>query len=233
MATIQSAVDAMPFGGGDGGTGRSTITAGAVLSGNSGGSVLISNTGSAGQVFVGQAAGSTAQFITATAGANLTVTANATTLSWALSATPSVTSITFGAGTALSVYAEGTYVPTLDGTVSGTTTYTIQQGYYTKVGNMVTCWGTVAGSAATGTGNATLGGFPFTIKNQSNYAPSGNIAISGAGWSWPIGGTSSGVSGISNTLTALIPIDGTAFVGGNLQMSNAAFNFQYSITYQV
>jgi hypothetical protein len=66
-----------------GGTGRATLTAGTVLSGNGTGNVLLSNTATAGQVFVGQTSSTSAQFITPTAGAGMTVTSNASTLSYA------------------------------------------------------------------------------------------------------------------------------------------------------
>lgn len=149
--------------------------------------------------------------------------------------TPSVTSITLSGGTALSNYTEGTFTPTMvGGSVAGTTTYTIQQGYYTRIGNMVTIWGNVQGSGATGTGTAIFGGFPFTIKNQSNYAPTGSVSSSSAaGWAFPLGATSLNFSGTSNTLTGFIFVSGSG--GGNdfLQMANAAFSFQYTLSYQV
>ena len=75
----------------------------------------------------------------------------------AYTATPTVTSITFGSGSAFSTYAEGTWVPTLDGTISGVTTYSIQTGYYTRIGNLVWCTFVAVGSAATGTGTIVFG----------------------------------------------------------------------------
>lgn len=151
------------------------------------------------------------------------------------SAAPTVTSITFGSGTALSNYAEGTWTPTLvGGSTAGTTTYTAQNGYYTRVGNMVWCTFWVQGSAATGTGNATLGGLPFTIKSQTNGNPTFPIlSVSAAGWTWPAGTTGLVGDGAANTTTMLIWGQASAGVGGFLQMANAAFAFQGFIYYQI
>lgn len=146
-----------------------------------------------------------------------------------------VTGITLNSGTTLSNYTEGTWTPTMVGnSTAGTTTYTVQQGYYTRIGNMVTIWGNVQGSAATGTGTAIFGGFPFTIKNQSNYAPAGSVSSSSAaGWAWPVGSTSLVFIGTSNTLTGFIYVSGTAGANNFLQMANAAFSYQFTLSYQV
>ena len=51
----------------------------------------------------------------------------------------------------------GTYTPTYTGaTTAGTTTYTIQTGTWTRIGNRLIVTGRVAWSAATGTGNALI-----------------------------------------------------------------------------
>lgn len=151
------------------------------------------------------------------------------------SATPTLTSVTFGSGTALSVYAEGTFTPTVVGqAVAGTTTYTVQNGYYTKVGNVVFVWALVAGSGATGTGNALFGALPFTIKNQTNYIPTGSfMSQSNATWAWPAGSTTLSVQGNTNATTFTAAGTGTPGVAATLQMANAAFNFYYSFCYQV
>lgn len=63
-----------------------------------------------------------------------------------------------------------TYTPTyFGGTSAGVTTYTAQVGYSMLIGTMAIVWGTVAWSAATGTGNARVG-LPFTVQNVANYA---------------------------------------------------------------
>jgi hypothetical protein len=55
----------------------------------------------------------------------------------------------------------GTYTPTyLGGTTPGVTTYSVQTGFYTRIGNIVVARGRVVWTAATGTGNARVS-LPF------------------------------------------------------------------------
>lgn len=175
------------------------------------------------------------------AASSLAVAATGTVLSGntgadpSFTATPSVTSITLSSGTALSNYTEGTWTPTLQGaSVAGTTTYTSQNGYYTRIGNMVTVWGKITGSAATGTGNAQIGALPFTIKNLTGYAPQGVLSSqSAAGWIWPTSSTYLVSYGLSNSTTAWIETCGKAGANEFLQMANAAFSFFFTMSYQV
>ena len=87
----------------------------------------------------------------------------------AYSATPTVTSITFGAGTALSVYAEGTWTPALAfGGSSTGITYAAQSGVYVKIGKMVFCsFVMFLTSKGSQTGSATITGLPFTVNAGS------------------------------------------------------------------
>jgi len=65
-------------------------------------------------------------------------------------------------------YEEGTFTPTAVGaTIAGATTYTLQQGTYTKIGRQVTLSVRLSWSAMTGIGELTFGGFPFTSANDS------------------------------------------------------------------
>jgi hypothetical protein len=91
----------------------------------------------------------------------------------AFTASPTVTSITFGAGTALSTYAEGTFTPTISGaSTAGTTTYSgSPQGTYRKIGNIVYFNLAVSWTNATGTGVVQVGGLPFTAKSGIGYMP--------------------------------------------------------------
>jgi hypothetical protein len=78
------------------------------------------------------------------------------------------------AANALDDYEEGTWSPTMRGsTTAGTTTYSAQEGWYTKIGNTVHVGGYVVWSAATGTGNLQIGNLPFTT-NATYYS---HIAI--------------------------------------------------------
>jgi len=150
-----------------------------------------------------------------------------------LTATPTVTSITFGAGTALNSYVEGTFTPTLVGeSTAGTTTYTGQQGYYTRIGNIVCVVLTITGSGATGTGNVNIASLPFTIKNQTLGNTMGSISI-GLAQTFPVGTTGAILSGQFNQTFGRIGTYGTAVAGAALQMANVAFSYTVQINYQI
>lgn len=88
----------------------------------------------------------------------------------AWSTSPSITSITLGGGTTLSAYTEGTWTPTIVGTVSNPTVgYSAQVGRYNQTGNSVllTCQ-VILTSISGGSGNAGIGSLPFTTANVSN-----------------------------------------------------------------
>lgn len=73
------------------------------------------------------------------------------------------------------IYAIGTYAPTyLGGTTPGVTTHTVQQGAWTRLGNLMFVTGTVQWSAATGTGNAQIS-LPFTSANVANQNHAGSL----------------------------------------------------------
>lgn len=129
----------------------------------------------------------------------------------------------------------GTFTPTLIGaSTAGTTTYVAQTGYYTRIGNLVSVFGYISLSAATGTGIVQLGGLPFTIKNQSNFFPNGSIFWNGgASWVFPAGTTAISVLGTSNTATSNVWANGTASAGGFVSMANASLQLSYSLSYQI
>lgn len=144
--------------------------------------------------------------------------------------------ISFDSGTnVLSTYTEGTYTPTMVGqSVAGTTTYVIQNGYYTRIGNLVTVTASLTGTAATGTGNVNFTSLPFTVKNVSNGSSRGSIfSASNATWVFP--GTSTMLTFIAenNTTRGTVYGSGSATSGGFYQMANATFNFGYTATYQI
>jgi len=152
-----------------------------------------------------------------------------------ITATPTVTSITFGSGTALSSYVQGTWTPTIvGGSVAGSTTYVAQNGYYTRIGNIVYVQGFINISAATGTGDATIGALPFTIKNQTNGYAAGALLLGGStNWVFPTGYTCLVGIGILNTTTIVIGCMKTASGSSNLQMANGPAQFYFSMTYQI
>lgn len=75
----------------------------------------------------------------------------------------------------LNDYEEGTWAPTAVGlTSAGTTTYTVQAGVYTKVGNVVHATFNVGYSATTGTGALQIS-LPFALKTQANLRAVGTL----------------------------------------------------------
>lgn len=65
-------------------------------------------------------------------------------------------------------YEEGTFTPTIIGTsTAGTGTYSIQNGFYTKIGRKVDFKIFLSWSAHTGTGNMRVSGLPFTSINAT------------------------------------------------------------------
>lgn len=73
---------------------------------------------------------------------------------------------------------QATYVPTYTGgTAAGTTTYSVQQGAYVRLGSVVIALGTLQWTAATGTGDARIS-LPFTSANVSNQNAGGSVWIS-------------------------------------------------------
>jgi len=65
-------------------------------------------------------------------------------------------------------YEEGTFSPTVFGSsTAGTTTFSLRDGNYTKIGNVVTITLNVGWTNATGTGQLAIGGLPFTSINYS------------------------------------------------------------------
>ena len=81
--------------------------------------------------------------------------------------------IKFGSDTAqanaLDDYEEGTFLPTMFGsTDAGTTTYSLQYGYYVKVGKLVHFQIRMTVASSTATGNMHIGGLPFVVLNDAN-----------------------------------------------------------------
>jgi len=80
-----------------------------------------------------------------------------------------------GASGQTTFFSTGTYVPTyLGGTTAGATTYVLQQGAWTKIGDLVFVTASIQWSAATGTGNAQVS-LPFTSANVTNQNHSGSL----------------------------------------------------------
>lgn len=71
----------------------------------------------------------------------------------------------------------GTYTPTyLGATTAGATTYTTQDGFWTRVGNIIFFNGRVIWTAATGTGSAIVS-LPFTSQNTTGMRYAINVFV--------------------------------------------------------
>jgi len=69
----------------------------------------------------------------------------------------------------LNDYEEGTWTPTIAGvTTTGTATYNVQTGRYTKVGNLVTVQMYIGWSGHTGSGDMRVSGLPFQQSSETN-----------------------------------------------------------------
>ena len=92
------------------------------------------------------------------------------------------TQVASGDANTLDDYEEGTWTPTYIGaTTAGTTTYSSQFGYYTKIGRQVTVSIYLALSAATGTGGIRIGGLPFS--SGSSFEGVGSVMVQDYNWS--------------------------------------------------
>lgn len=141
----------------EGGTSASTLTG--ILTGN-GTSAITASTVTQNGVLYGGASNSISSLGVAASG---TILAGATGTNPSFSATPSVTSISFG-GTALSAYQEGTFTPSITGSGSNPSVgYTTATGRYTKTGDRVDVdIVLVLNSYSGGSGNAQIVTLPFT-----------------------------------------------------------------------
>jgi hypothetical protein len=125
-------------------------------------------------------------------------------------------------------YEEGTWTPTAVGnTDAGTTTYVLQVGKYTKIGNVVNATGFIAISAMTGTGNLHLS-LPFATNSNINIAGStGTYDLN-----WPSAGSICSFAVASNAYARLhVSVDNGADV--IVQTENASWEAYYTISYQI
>lgn len=140
----------------------------------------------------------------------------------AFSANPTVTSITFGGGTPLNSYVQGTWTPGIS-FGGGTTgiTYVDAEGQYTRIGNILyfSCLIKLS-SIGSSTGAAAITGFPFTpnfalAQNTSHISSLSNFTL-GAGYDNVFLDT-------SGVVTTTIPMVKTGASVGYLPMTEAEF----------
>ena len=125
-------------------------------------------------------------------------------------------------------YEEGTFTPTLFGTtVTGTTTYTEQSGWYTKVGRQVTITIGVACSAMTGTGNLAIGGIPFSSGASFAVSPLMTDSLNWGGGTYLVGY----LAGSSSSLRVFYCTDDAGWA--NQQCVNETQTLYLTMTYFV
>jgi hypothetical protein len=131
----------------------------------------------------------------------------------------------------LNDYEQGTFTPTIEGgSTAGSGTYTIQQGTYTKIGNLVTLNVWIQWSAHTGTGDMMLAGFPFTSIGTNNYRASGTF-----GWVDGLTLSANNIASFAITPSATKSSVTQYPAGGGAASSvpmDGVVNLHYSITYQ-
>lgn len=139
-----------------------------------------------------------------------------------------LTSVNFG-GSTLSSYALGTWTPTLiGGSVAGTTTYVQQVGSYVKIGGMVTINAHIQISAATGTGDLTIGGIPYNPYSNTS-GTSGVYWDGGASWTWPAGRTNISTYWTGSSLRILASGSGVSV--SPVQMANASLEISFTMSF--
>ena len=151
---------------------------GSILRGTRGTSVLAAYQGSSSDGYLGMSSNNNlrllvndAAVVTLTTGSDVSI--NTGNLVIGTSGKGIDFSATPGTGTSelLNDYEEGTWTPVIIGSsTAGSGTYSLQEGFYTKIGRQVTVTGAIVWSAHTGTGTMRVSGLPYTIKNDNNYS---------------------------------------------------------------
>ena len=124
------------------------------------------------------------------------------------------------------------FTPTIFGaSTAGTTTYSLQNGQWMRIGNLAVVQFTISVTAATGTGNLTVGNLPFTISNTISINP--QCAAGVYGLTWPGGTTQIVATGSSGTTNCIMNGVGSGSAGATLQMANASFTIAATLTYRI
>lgn len=125
------------------------------------------------------------------------------------------------------LYAEGTYTPTyLGSTVPGATGYTLQQGWYWKVGHAILVTGLIVWVSATGTGDAHIS-LPFTPSASAGFRATVNARLVNVTFSGSFQGI---VATTASYFTLESPVSNAASVAIAVE---AAGNISFSCFYGV
>ena len=167
--------------------------------------------------------GTTGSFTTTVGVGGATPSASGAGITFPASASPSSNANT------LDDYEEGTWTPTVRGEGSaGTTTYTLQEGFYTKIGDTVFLYCRVTYSAATGTGTLQIKGVPF---NNVDRVTAGSVRTSSLNL---INGTAWVVPTLQDN-SATIVLNGCSddAAENEVTLSNESAGIMLQITYRV
>ena len=133
-----------------------------------------------------------------------------------------------GTANALNDYEEGTFTPTLAAGVS-VSSYDIQRGSYTKIGNTVILAAQVEVNGSSRTGSqVSIGGLPFAAVNDGNKPTHGGYITYQSGFSSVVNQLFIGSSG--NDLLSFHEIDGSSLIGSEL--SGASFEVRVVAIYK-
>lgn len=126
------------------------------------------------------------------------------------------------------IYDGGTYAPTyLGATLAGVTTYTLQAGFWRRIGTIMVTWGAVVWSAATGTGTALIS-LPFPSSSVANSNFSGSVRCSSVTFA-----NSTPQVQFAASATAWQMLSPLTNAGGTLVAVEAAGNLIWTIVYIV
>lgn len=146
--------------------------------------------------------------------------------------TSSTTSFTFPTSSGrLVATQEGTWTPasTFGGGNTGMT-FSVQSGYYIKVGRMVTCWAWLQFTArGSSTGDWLITGLPFTSDSNTGYGYGGTINFSS--WSSANGYLSGYVNPNATTALVLKNVTGAGSSSATNQgdvSNNSIFTFSFT-----
>ena len=136
------------------------------------------------------------------------------------------------AANALDDYEEGTWTPVLTGSTTNPSYSGSQEGKYTKIGDMVTCWGFIDTNPVTssGSGNIAIGGLPYPNSGLSTASAFGShIAVYGPSFN---GTLSSRITTGASAITIFQVVSNTALTAwtfsGSGWASGDAIYFQVS-----
>jgi len=134
------------------------------------------------------------------------------------------------AANALDDYEEGTWTPAVSGgTSAGSTTHTNQNGYYVKVGSLVTATCFIRYTAATGSGYLKLTGLPYAVANLTQHYPTAPVLIDNLNWG---GGTYLAALAVPNLSEVNLYYLADDAGSSRQDITNELVAFRFTVTYR-